>query len=290
MMSNRFLYHTKSTDVAKNSALEEIESTLRNETLNVSLKSSNIPSSYDYIDLLNNQLPERQIMLNYCTTTTVSSSIFSIVDSPSIDMKWPLNVLGEACSIASSSPITTITIQITYYQNNTDTTPVTENLLLNGQTPVNLSNNFYRLVSMKQIVSGSTSSATVYLGPDSEGFTGGVPNDEFYAVYKLEHNEYPNPLLYVPPNKTMYIDSLHVNSGGTSNHNLYELLLRYYEYPDTYNGYLLYKFAVSGNLNLGPLYKKFISGGLLHFCISKLDGVVVNDTINVYANYILLDN
>ena len=115
---------------------------------------------------------------------------------------------GTASQIASSGiGDTTQSVILHYFTAGTDETITSDVIALNGNTPVNIPSNVFRVVAIQLLPTSALLTGTVYVGPTSAVWLLGVPS----IIYMFKQTYNPivfSPYQYVPANRTVIFDNL----------------------------------------------------------------------------------
>jgi hypothetical protein len=150
----------------------------------------------------------------YCRNEDIESTEYPI-DSITQDYYFPTT--GESMQISSSDNSDNMNLLLYYYSTSTDEEPSTENITLNGQTPVNLVNNVFRVSRL--VCNGNNNNGTVYLYKNGTNVTNGVPDDSILCLLRPNIGFSEQSYLYVPKTWTAFLTQCDIfnNSFDTVN-------------------------------------------------------------------------
>ena len=234
--------------------------------------------STDYIDLLEGNVSSRvgRVKFGYrasITDSTDSTNVIAYDSTNNYDIDLIGNTSGLACSlVTTNNSLTNFDIRIEYYQTQGATTTTVETITLNGNTAVPLSNNVYRVLSMRRSDTSQSGSGTTYLFETSAGSTGGAPDDESYWHMDNGSQVDSVAVIYAPTGKRIYIDRLTISSSANGANNTHEIQLTKYPINDTQQQQIDRLFS-NGNLQMTNMHYRLEQNETLSIRARRVDGV-----------------
>ena len=114
---------------------------------------------------------------------------------------------SDSFALTSSNAGDNQVIRFYYYASDSDESMTYQDATLNGQTKVNLTNNMYRIINA-QCTSSSNPAGTIYLGLQSESYSG-APSNIYYS-FDGPSGFSLSPIIYVPPNKKALVQKYQI--------------------------------------------------------------------------------
>jgi len=176
-------------------------------------------------------------------------------------------------------------IIVYYFPSSTSTEPSSEIVTLNGQTPVDMVNNVYRISRVAMI--SSTNTGDIYMTPSGTSLTSGVPSSSIHCMIKSGVGFSQQGWMYVPYSWSAYLISTSITCNSTSSNEITCNAYRLIPSGATYK----VKSSTLGNTNTYSYDENVapsISEGTIFYIKGLKSDELINGKISVTYNFVLL--
>ncbi len=244
----------------------------------------------NFIDLIDGSITGRESGQLICSSKNILDGINNVINSNSGDYNLKLieTAGGEACSIVTSDNFLSSNwmIEVRYFITNSTNTITTENIMVTGNTAVSLANNCYRIISMKKLDSAASSgSGDTFIFRTADGSTLGIPDDDPIFVMNNEIRTGQVGQIYIPPNRTLYINSINISTNSVDNINV--ILRDFFELSDLNESRIILDMSIKYNIHLEDLHFSFPGPRTLHFD-TQASVPVFSNKISIVVDYTLV--
>ena len=228
---------------------------------------------YNLRQIQDNQVPllQSKKLFAYDDDLDIGNKIIGSSSTGKLDLKLIEVAGGEASSVITSNNtlISNYDVEVKYYITNSTEVITTENITLNGNTPVSLANNCYRVISMRKLSSTTnTASGDIFVYRTSDGQTAGIPNDDPLYYMRVDFKNSLLSQLYIPPNRRVFLNELNIIQNIFDGESAALYLYNYFDNTDIAESKYDLILPIKGNskiedLNLvydGPLTLEFKMG------------------------------
>lgn len=192
-------------------------------------------------------------------------------------------------AIASTDNADTHTITIEYYADTTSETPVTQNVVLTGNTEVTISTNMFRIMKLKN-ASSTNPAGTIYIGLDSDTYTAGKPDGSIYGLMVGEAGLSHMSIIYCPPNKNVYFVSARYQSDMDKDSDVH--LVKYKSHTNANPNALFIRYFPfsSGLSSTEKIYSDPLTALMTaQITAQRVDGAGIHDVV-IQISYVIVDD
>lgn len=197
---------------------------------------------------------------------------------------------AQTAYIASTSTSDiSLNAQVIYYEDISSNSYRTEDIDMNGRTPIQIPNTVYRIVKIIMLSSGFA--GDLWIG---QSFTNGVPSTKYAGC---DHNlmESKLPYVYCPNGKKLLCLGYFINNNSTSGDNMriYQRQMRDYQNPTSLTETFRMDFTGSNNnFSLSTPCLEIIEGnegGITSIISSqRTSGLLSTLSVNILGHYLLI--
>jgi hypothetical protein len=209
-------------------------------------------------------------------------------DNGSYDLGLIENSLGVPCSIVTDNNTLLLNydVEIRYYQTSTTNIITTENISLNGHTPVNLANNVYRVISMRKLSSAVTSGGgNIFIYITADGSTNGIPDDDPIYFMQVDFKNSLISQLYVPPNRKVFLREFNILQKITDDEDAIITLFNYFDNSNLDEIKYDIILPIKGNIKIDDLNLDYVGPLTLQFKVQVPNQTNTN-ALSMTLNYI----
>jgi hypothetical protein len=302
--------NTTSNSLRINIASDDVNlSSIQSDTANIAIDINNLDSNIenvidnnridvnnqDYIDLMKGTILNREAKLLHFSTSQMVTGDTRIIANANplndLDLELIDTPAGIPCSIVTDNiGLTNYDVEIKYYINSTATSLTSETITINGHNPIALSNNVYRIDTMRYSSSSTlSSSGNIFIYRTADGQTNGIPNDDVIAIMNVALNQFANAILYCPPSKTLYIDKLNLISNVYDSEDVIFKIVHHINNLNWNAKRVLLWVPLNGssNLKLEDLHLSITNGQTISFEVSTSNSQVYTNRLSCLVNYTL---
>lgn len=156
---------------------------------------------------------------SYMRANNIDGNEKSIADELSNEF-YTFNSSPVDVQISSTDAGDAQTVTVYYFEDSSSDEPTSENVVLNGQTAVTLSNQMYRIYRMIVVGSGSVNAGDVYLSVDGEPLSSGKPTGNILSSMAAGNGFSSHSYIYVPSSWTGYLINQTIVSNCSDANNL----------------------------------------------------------------------